>query len=44
MLDVHIYTDGSCRSQDGPGGWGSVIVINDVTLGILVIMRMRQII
>ena len=26
MKEVHIYTDGSCRSNPGPGGWGAVLV------------------
>src|SRR5579875_1009297 len=34
MQEVEIYTDGSCRHLDGPGGWGSVIIINGMHLGI----------
>ncbi|MBQ7760461.1 MAG: ribonuclease HI [Clostridia bacterium] len=26
MKHVDIYTDGSCRSNPGPGGWGAVLV------------------
>ena len=26
MKEVYIYTDGSCRSNPGPGGWGAVLV------------------
>lgn len=26
MLHVDIYTDGSCRKNPGPGGWGAVLV------------------
>lgn len=28
MKEVHIYTDGSCRKNPGPGGWGAVLVYN----------------
>jgi len=27
-LDVHIYTDGACSGNPGPGGWGSVLLYN----------------
>ena len=27
-LKVIIYTDGACRSNPGPGGWGAVLVYN----------------
>ncbi|MBQ7714607.1 MAG: ribonuclease HI [Clostridia bacterium] len=26
MKKVHIYTDGSCRFNPGPGGWGAILV------------------
>lgn len=26
MKKIEIYTDGSCRSNPGPGGWGAVLV------------------
>ncbi|MFC1615940.1 ribonuclease H [Patescibacteria group bacterium] len=26
---IHIYTDGSCLGNPGPGGWGVVILIKD---------------
>ena len=26
MKQVEIYTDGSCRRNPGPGGWGAVLV------------------
>lgn len=26
MLSVDIYTDGACRGNPGPGGWGAVLV------------------
>ncbi len=25
---VHIYTDGACSGNPGPGGWGSVLLFN----------------
>lgn len=28
---IHIYTDGSCLGNPGPGGWGAVIVGKDNT-------------
>ena len=30
MKKVDIYTDGSCRSNPGPGGWGAVLVYRGV--------------
>lgn len=27
---VHIYTDGACSGNPGPGGWGAVLVYGDV--------------
>ncbi len=26
MTDVEIYTDGACRGNPGPGGWGALLV------------------
>lgn len=26
MKKVYIYTDGSCRKNPGPGGWGAILV------------------
>ena len=26
MKKVEIYTDGACRGNPGPGGWGAIIV------------------
>ncbi len=28
MKQVQIYTDGSCKQNPGPGGWGAVLVYN----------------
>ena len=28
VKEVEIYTDGSCRKNPGPGGWGAVLVYN----------------
>ena len=28
-MKIEIYTDGSCRGNPGPGGWGAVIFLND---------------
>lgn len=25
MIDVEIYTDGACRGNPGPGGWGALL-------------------
>ena len=25
MSDIHVYTDGACRGNPGPGGWGVLI-------------------
>ncbi|MBO5286517.1 MAG: ribonuclease HI [Clostridia bacterium] len=30
MKHVDIYTDGSCRSNPGPGGWGAVLVYKGI--------------
>ena len=28
MKHVYIYTDGACRGNPGPGGWGAILVYN----------------
>jgi len=30
MSEVIIYTDGACRGNPGPGGWGAVLSFGDV--------------
>ncbi len=30
MKHVDIYTDGACKHNPGPGGWGAIIVYNKV--------------
>jgi ribonuclease HI len=30
MKEVTIYTDGACSGNPGPGGWGAVLIFNDV--------------
>ena len=30
MKDVIIYTDGACRGNPGPGGWGALIQFDTV--------------
>jgi ribonuclease HI len=32
MTAVHIYTDGACRGNPGPGGWGVLLVAGDTEL------------
>jgi ribonuclease HI len=29
MTAVHIYTDGACRGNPGPGGWGVLVLLGD---------------
>lgn len=29
MMNVEIYTDGACRGNPGPGGWGALLIFND---------------
>ena len=29
MEEITIYTDGACSGNPGPGGWGSILMIND---------------
>ena len=31
MKTVNIYTDGACRGNPGPGGWGALIEFGDLT-------------
>ncbi len=26
---IHIYTDGACRGNPGPGGWGALLIAGD---------------
>ncbi len=30
MKKVNIYTDGACKGNPGPGGWGAVLVYNGI--------------
>lgn len=30
MKKINIYTDGACSGNPGPGGWGAVLVYNDI--------------
>lgn len=30
MKHVYIYSDGACKGNPGPGGWGTIIVYNNV--------------
>ena len=30
MKKVTIYTDGACSGNPGPGGWGAVLIYNDI--------------
>lgn len=30
MAEVHIYTDGACSGNPGPGGWGAILIYNNV--------------
>mgnify|MGYP004615024373 CR=1 FL=1 len=30
MKNVNIYTDGACRGNPGPGGWGAILEYNGV--------------
>jgi ribonuclease HI len=29
MTDIEIYTDGACRGNPGPGGWGALLIAGD---------------
>ena len=29
MTRVHLYTDGACRGNPGPGGWGALLIAGD---------------
>jgi ribonuclease HI len=31
MKEVQIYTDGACRGNPGPGGWGAILVFGEHT-------------
>jgi len=31
MKQVEIYTDGACRGNPGPGGWGAILMFGDQT-------------
>lgn len=30
MTEVTIYTDGACSGNPGPGGWGAILIYNNV--------------
>lgn len=30
MKEVKIYTDGACSGNPGPGGWGAVLIYNNI--------------
>lgn len=30
MKNVNIYTDGACSGNPGPGGWGAILMYNEV--------------
>ena len=30
MTKVTIYTDGACSGNPGPGGWGAILMFNDI--------------
>ncbi|WP_346839687.1 ribonuclease HI [Microbulbifer sp. SAOS-129_SWC] len=32
MKEITIYTDGACRGNPGPGGWGALLVFGDKEL------------
>ena len=29
MSEVQIYTDGACRGNPGPGGWGALLIAGE---------------
>jgi len=29
MANIQIYTDGACRGNPGPGGWGALLITDD---------------
>lgn len=31
MKQIKIYTDGACSGNPGPGGWGAVLIYNDIS-------------
>ena len=30
MEQITIYTDGACSGNPGPGGWGAILIFNDL--------------
>ena len=30
MKKVTIYTDGACSGNPGPGGWGAILICDDI--------------
>lgn len=30
MEQITIYTDGACSGNPGPGGWGAILLYNDI--------------
>ena len=30
MKEVTIYTDGACSGNPGPGGWGAILMYEDI--------------
>ncbi len=30
MDNIFLYTDGACSGNPGPGGWGAVLIFNDI--------------
>ncbi len=30
MTEIEVYTDGACRGNPGPGGWGALLIAGDV--------------
>ena len=30
-MKTHIYTDGSCSGNPGPGGWGALVILNPLS-------------
>ena len=41
---VKIFTDGACRGNPGPGGWGALLKYGDVEKKLMVIQIKQQII
>jgi ribonuclease HI len=42
MKQVIIYTDGACRGNPGPGGWGAFIQFDSVEKKYLAAMPIQQ--